>query len=106
MKLSELQPKFLVIERSNVQRREVDDLSVAQGVMFVCPRCRELKVERQHSVVCWFAGREVSDDEMPIWQRWLVSGAGYDDLTVHGLISVQGGCGWRGRIRNGRVVQP
>jgi hypothetical protein len=106
MRLAELQPKFLVIERSNMQRREVDELTSAHGILFMCPRCLGRPSERRHSVVCWFAQRGVPDAEMPTWDRWLASGSGYDDLTIDGVISVRGGCCWSGRIRAGRIVAP
>ena len=104
VRLVELQPKFLVIDRSNVQRREVDDIRAAQGLLFACPKCRRCSVERQHSVVCWFSGRNVPIDEMPIWNRLGVRGDGYEDLTVAGMIVVRGGCLWRGQIRWGYVL--
>ena len=105
MKLSELQPKFLVIVRSNVQRLEVDDFDGAQGVMFLCPRCcsGSRPVWIQHSVVCWFSDREVPDTEIPTWYRWPAHGAGYDDLTIDGQIRVRGGCRWSGWIHGGQL---
>lgn len=106
MRLADLQPKFLVIERSNVSRREVDNLAVAHGLMFVCPQCVRRSAERRHSVVCWFADRSVPDEEMPRWQRLAVHGSRYEDLTLDGVIVVRGGCRWRGRIRDGRIVSP
>ena len=106
MRLAELQPTFLVIERSNVQRREVDDFNLAHGLMFMCPRCLRRPVEGRHSVVCWFAGRAVPEEEIPTWARWMAIGSSYDDLTVDGIIAVRGGCHWRGRIRGGRIVDP
>jgi hypothetical protein len=106
MRLAELQPKFLVIEKSNAQRREVDEMAVAHGLMFMCPRCLRMSAERRHSVVCWFADRLVPEGEMPTWARWTVSGSGYGDLTLDGVIAVRGGCRWRGRIRDGRIAVP
>jgi len=106
MRLSELQPTFLVIEKSNVQRREVDDLRAAHGLMFACPRCLRSVLERRHSVVCWFADRSVPEGEMPSWARLPVKGSTYDDLTVDGVIAVRGGCRWRGRIQAGRITLP
>jgi len=99
--LSELQPKFLQITRSNVDRRETDD-ATAHGLLFCCPKC--LDGPRAHSILCWFSGRNVPDEEMPVDRRWAAEGSGYDDLTVDGTICVRGGCHWCGRIRDGVVV--
>ena len=99
--LSELQPKFIRITRSNVVREETDDAS-GHGLLFCCPKC--LSGARAHSIVCWFAEREVSDEEIPADRRWIAEGTSYEDLTVHGQISVRGGCRWRGRIRVGVVT--
>jgi len=104
VRLVELQPAFLVIDKSNVLRHEVDELAAAQGLLFVCPKCRRRAIEHRHSVVCWFSGRNVPDEEMPTWNRLDVYGSVYSDLTVVGVIAVRGGCEWRGRIQFGRVL--
>jgi hypothetical protein len=99
--LSELQPKFLQITKSNVERHETDAAATAHGVIFCCPKC--LGGLHEHSIVCWFAERDVPDDEIPSDRRWIAEGTSYGDLTVHGPITVRGGCRWSGRIRTGVV---
>jgi hypothetical protein len=103
MRLVDLQPKFLAIEKSNASRKEMDAFEQAQGVMFTCPKCIREQGARAHSIVCWFAGHDVSEHEIPEGERWVAIGTGYRDLTLVGIVALRGGCLWSGRIRHGRI---
>lgn len=100
MRLVDMQPKFLAIEKSNASRIETDVFAQAQGLMFLCPKCQATSA---HSIVCWFVGHEVSDHEIPEGERWVATGSSYRDLTLVGIIALRGGCMWSGRIRHGRI---
>lgn len=82
------------------------DLSDADGVMFLCPKCFSEKGSNigVHSVICWFVGK-VADDVDPKPGRWNPSGTGVDDLTFigPGAVSVllTAGCGWHGFVKDG-----
>jgi hypothetical protein len=58
-----------------------------------------------HSVLCWFKGRGVPDDEFSGPGRWDVSGTGFEDLTLIPSVHLTGeGCGWHGHVQNGEVT--
>jgi len=86
----------------------VENLSEAQGLWFLCPKCFEANGRSNvgvHAVICWFADRGVPDDTQPKPGRWRPAGTGIDDLTFVGpdAASVQlvGGCNWHGFVRDG-----
>lgn len=106
VQLVDLEPTFLVIDQSNVHRRELDDMARAQGLMLLCPKCLYDVRARSHSLLCWFADRDVPDVEMPTGARWVAIGTSYADLTLEGDIAVRGGCGWRGQIARGAILLP
>lgn len=92
-------------------RRHVEELSSADGVMFLCPKCFKANGGPigTHMVMCWFIGR-VPDDEVPGPGRWSPSqeSTGLDNLTlVAGSSSIHltgPGCGWHGYVRGGRAT--
>lgn len=94
-------------ERASMERHE--ELSRADGVMFLCPKCFEKNKGNKgtHSVICWFVGK-VPDALDPKPGRWNPQGAGLDDLTFvpPGSTSVllTSGCGWHGHVVNGDVT--
>ena len=107
MKLTELEPKFL---RRETDRSwyEIDDLSKADGVMFLCPKCFRANNGRvgTHVVICW--SPKVPQTTSPGPGRWNLVGTGYVDLSlVAGSSSVQitSGCRWHGFVRNGEVTE-
>lgn len=53
MKLSELEPTFLQITGENTHR-QIDDIRIADGVMFACPVCFETNkgLVGTHSIIC------------------------------------------------------
>ena len=108
IKLSELEAHFERIVEPGKRYEEVDKLEDAQGVMFLCPKCFETNNGRvgTHSVLCWFKGRGVSDDEDPKPGRWAFAGNSIDDLTLVPSINLPGekGCQWHGFIRNGVAI--
>jgi hypothetical protein len=72
-------------------------LSVADGVIFTCPKCGG------HQVLSWFSGR-VPPDAKPGPGRSTPSGTGIDDLTLHPSIDLsKAGCGWHGWVKNGEA---
>jgi hypothetical protein len=78
-------------------------LAEAQGVMYLCPKCHD------HSVLCWFSGRDVPDSAVPGPGRWQAVGTGLHDLTFgpgpSGRSSVQltGGCNAHFNVVNGEI---
>jgi hypothetical protein len=84
----------------------IDELAVADGVMFLCPKCYAANNGEvgTHRVLCWFVGR-VPDDVDPKPGRWNPSGIGIDDLTFVGpgaaSVLLVGGCGWHGFVKAG-----
>lgn len=102
MRLVALEPTFLRIT-SPGYRQEVDSLAEAQGIRFWCPssKCQD----NAHAVLCWFRDRGVSGAEPPGPGRWdVVSGTGYEDLSLSPSILITSGCMWHGFMRNGELV--
>jgi len=98
LKLTDLAPQFLAVETPGKVHREVADLSEAQGVRFDCPACGGA-----HVVMVWFRDRGVIAEE-PGPARWAVRGTGYHDLTLEPVVRARSGCGWRGWVRDGEIV--
>lgn len=115
MRLSQLEPQFLKVVQEvpqQIWRRDVHNLSDADGIMFLCPKCFQENNGPigTHRVVCWFRGK-VSDEIEPKPGRWTPQGTGIEDLTfIPGnppmLVSVlfKSGCGWHGLIQNGEAT--
>ena len=87
---------------------DVDALTVADGVWFLCPKCYAQNggCVGTHAVICWFVGK-VSDDVAPKPGRWTPTGTGLSDLTFvpsagrsHSVL-LTAGCGWHGFVVNG-----
>lgn len=96
MKLSDLEPCFLMAAEPSTH-----DASKAQGIIFLCPKCYVANAGRvgTHSVIVCFSGRGTpAECDGP---RWVVRGAGFDDLTITPSIHTIGGCGWHGFVKNG-----
>src|SRR5437870_2898130 len=80
----------------------VSELHDAQGIIFICPKCRG------HSCEVTFADKDVPD-----WMgshnsggkavRWNPSGMDYASLTIIPSILLESGCNWHGYITNGEV---
>jgi hypothetical protein len=110
MRLADLEPQ-LVRMISQGHYEDVADLSEAQGIMFLCPRCysRNGGAEGTHSVLAWFRDRGVPSDESPGPGRWVVlEGSGVDDLTLSPSINLENsrglGCEWHGNVTGGEVT--
>lgn len=111
MKLTDLEPSFLVIEEPGKTHRKVDEIAGADGVVFLCPKCFKVNggPRRTHQVLCWAMHVPVDgpNAERPGPGRWALVGTGYDDLTLrNGSSSVllQGGCGAHFHVTNGEVT--
>lgn len=109
MKLRDLEAEFLKIISPNTYRRCVD-LQIAQGILFLCPKCfaKNNGSVGTHGVICWFAGRGVPDEMAPGPGRWTPEGTSIDDLTfVPGnpprsvSVKLNSGCGWHGFVKIG-----
>ena len=61
---------------------DVDALTEADGVWFLCPKCFAANggAVGTHAVICWFVG-SVPDDVDPKPGRWTPTGTGLNDLT-------------------------
>lgn len=84
----------------------VDDISSADGVMFLCPKCFQANGGSvgTHSIICWRP--RVPDDVAPKPGRWELVGTGIDDLTLvagSSSILLTGGCCAHFFIRNGSI---
>lgn len=99
-----------IIEPGKLYRHDVDALSDAQGVLFLCPKCFVANggPVGTHSVLCWFLGRGVLDTEEPKPGRWNALGTGLSDLTLQAgsssILLTGEGCKWHGFIRGGEVT--
>jgi len=126
MKLAELEPQFLrheeklekrmyqtkdgrTEEREELQTYHVyeDELSKAQGIMFLCPECfkKNNGPVGTHSVICWFRDRGVPADAFPLPGRWVVTGTTYEDLTLSPSVLLTDGCRWHGFVTGGMITQ-
>ncbi len=108
----ELEAKFIAIVEPNKVHKYVETLAEAQGLQFLCPKCYAEKGSRPgvHSIICWFRGRGVPDDEFPKPGRWTPSGDSLTNLSFvpgdppHATsVLLTGGCGWHGYVTNGEA---
>jgi hypothetical protein len=81
-------------------------LTKAEGVMFDCPKC---KGDLRHPIICWFIpgqnGQWVGGLHGKVRPGcWEPRGTGIEDLTLSPAIAIEGGCGWCGRIENGKLL--
>lgn len=104
--LRELEARFLKREDSH-SFKNVDTLSEADGVIFLCPKCFLANggSKGTHGVICW--NPSVPQDTSPTPGRWNLVGSSLDDLSlVAGSSSVQlnGGCSAHFHVTNGSIV--
>lgn len=114
MRLSDLEPQFLryAPRDGHVYWSHVDDIAVAQGVSFLCPKCFAANGGKvgTHTIVCWSRSRGVPDDATPGPGRWALKGTGYADLTLDGdgssrsVLLTGDGCKWHGFVTQGEVT--
>lgn len=132
MQLTELEPKWLRYETKVevwTRRKDdgtdeevtgpriympiVDDISQAQGVEFLCPKCftENNGPVGTHAVICWSRSRGITDDVTPGPGRWMLVGTGFEDLTLNAdppnsarSVLLTSGCGWHGFVTNGEVA--
>ncbi len=105
MRLVELDPHFLVrrpatpADLKHVLER-TSDLSVADGIRFLCPKCFVDKggPESAHAIVIPFIGRAMGG------YGWHVSGTAFSDLSLRPSIAIHTGCGFHGLVTNGEVI--
>ena len=106
MKLATLKARLISYweKEGKAHFQEVEKLSEADGVIFLCPRCFETNkgTVGTHSVICWFRDR-VPDHVRPGPGRWEPSGEGLDDLTLSPSVDLSrgDGCQWHGFVRSG-----
>lgn len=106
MRLTELEPQF--IKRFNDHEWfMVENLNLADGIMFLCPKCFKDKGGSVgvHSVICW--SPDVPQTTSPTPGRWQMLGTGFDDLELKAgssSVLLQGGCNAHFFIRNGEIL--
>lgn len=106
MKLTDLKPKFLRIVYPCHQVEYIDDLSAADGIMFLCPKCfkqNQGSVDT-HPVICW--APTVSDTTVSGPGRWTLEGTGYEDLSLtasSSSIRLTSGCQAHFFVEKGQV---
>lgn len=106
MKLIDLEPQFLRRDDDH-HFTFVGDVSEADGVEFICPKCfadNGMKRAGVHGVICWEPS--VPQTTTPTPGRWEMLGTGFHDLTLRAgssSILLQGGCGAHFFIENGNI---
>jgi len=106
VRLTELDPEFLVVEGPDRWRR-TDDIRGADGVIFLCPKCFAANGGPigTHRVICW--SPKVPPDMDPKPDRWNLVGTGYEDLSLvagSSSILLTSGCRWHGFVKGGEVT--
>jgi hypothetical protein len=104
VKLTDLDPFFLrfnIDAQGNESHQRFSALTVAQGVMFYCPKCYDKPNE--HRLIVWFNHRDVSPFAQPA-NRWEFSGNDFSDLTLSPSVDVTEGCRWHGFVINGQMT--
>lgn len=107
----ELDGKFIIAVAPG-HRREVEAISEAQGVQFLCPKCFAVNggPVGTHSIICWSRSAGTPEDEVPGPGRWKLDGDGLDTLTLNGdqvggggarSVQLHGGCAWHGFVTDG-----
>jgi hypothetical protein len=108
MRLAELEPEWVTDGWAKGFRR-TDDFAEAQGIIFACPHHFQKNggLIGTHSILIWFAERDVPADCEPK-HRWKVAGgSSFDDLTLSPSINLQVGGDadeWHGFITNGEIT--
>jgi hypothetical protein len=105
LKLQDLEPRFLKIVDES-RRRYIEDISEADGLIFLCPKCFAENGGRvgTHSIICWRP--HVSQDALPKPGRWDMRGSGFFDLSLvagSSSIALMGGCNAHFFIENGLI---
>lgn len=99
--------KLVNLEASFVKRVDdtvfevVDTLSKADGLLFLCPKCKG-----EHSILCWSPSVPMTTN--PTWGRWNLVGTGLHDVSLvfgSSSVKVTNGCRWHGYVRNGEVTE-
>jgi len=103
MKLTDLDPKFLKIAAEQGNYILTDDITQADGILFLCPECfkKNKGAEGTHSVKCWKKGIDASLFPKP--GRWKFSGTGYDNLSLKPSIQINGSCNAHFHITAGQI---
>ena len=96
--LDELEPTFIkIVDDKSIKL--VDSLTDAQGIMFLCPRCKRDNVTGVHQVMVWFADRGVPNNKSPgPYRGKIVKGSSIYDLTLEPSIVIS--C-WHGFVTDG-----
>ena len=83
----------------------VDSLSEADGVRFLCPKCFSVNKGEigTHRIHIYFSGKN-TPPSVNNGVRWDVTGTGLHDLTITPSILLGTGCAWHGFITNGEAT--
>ena len=106
MNLTDLDATFRRILDERTDQEGVP-FAEAQGIRFLCPKCFEAnghKPEGVHSVLCWFADKDVPDGKSPGPARWQATGTSVEDLTLTPSVLLTSGCRWHGFVTAGLVT--
>jgi len=107
MRLAELEAEFVRHVPNGLKR--VETFAEAQGLMLLCPACwnKNGGSVGTHSILIWFAGKGVPDEERPA-PRWNAAGTSLEDLTITPSIDVTAGGKypgeWHGFVTNGNIT--
>lgn len=105
MNLLDLQPQFIKSGDKGGHSRVID-LSEADGILFLCPKCFAEKGSNigVHSIICW--NPSVPQTISPKPGRWQMLGTGFNDLTLKAgssSILLKGGCNAHFFITDGKI---
>lgn len=120
IKLTELEPRFILTQQEDHNYLPASNIDTAQGLEFRCPKCyagNGYQNEGVHHIVLWFDYRV---SPVTYKARWAICGAshgnpslgipprrapsGLDDLTIDPSIRAAP-CAWHGYIRGGEIEE-
>lgn len=107
MKLTELEPHFLVRKSEKVFRL-ADTIDGADGIQFLCPKCFAANGGRvgTHIIICWTPAVPPTVSPQP--GRWRLMGTDYGDLNLVGTpsssVKLMGGCQAHFSVTNGEIT--
>lgn len=106
MKLTDLEPKFMIVDIDTKIMTEVKTNEEADGIMFLCPKCfaKNNGSVGTHSVICWKPS--VPQIINPAPGRWNMLGNSFKDLTFKNgssSVALTGGCNAHFYVTDGKI---
>lgn len=106
MRLTELEPQWLLADPTCNGWSEHVTRSEANGIRFLCPKCFAEKCGPvgTHSIICWEPS--AGPDRTPGPGRWTMQGDTFDALSLvagSSSVALSGGCQAHFFIENGEI---